>query len=109
MELNGWSSPQMSRFYSASVRSARARHTYDRIMDDTHNTGPQPRQRKPPRAASRNRTTQYHRAFTDSDRPSATANARTAVMARNLYYPIRLTIAADLGDLSGSYGTQREM
>jgi hypothetical protein len=30
-------------------------------------------------------------------------------MARNLYYPIRLTIAADLGDLSGSYGTQREM
>ena len=29
MELNGWSSPQMLRRYSASARSARARRTYD--------------------------------------------------------------------------------
>ncbi|MDQ2875537.1 MAG: tyrosine-type recombinase/integrase [Actinomycetota bacterium] len=34
MELNGWSSPQMLRRYGASARSARARRTYDRIMDD---------------------------------------------------------------------------
>jgi site-specific recombinase XerD len=33
MELNGWTSPQMLRRYGASVRSARARRTYDRIMD----------------------------------------------------------------------------
>jgi site-specific recombinase XerD len=33
MELNGWSSPQMLRLYGASARSARARRTYDRIMD----------------------------------------------------------------------------
>jgi integrase/recombinase XerD len=33
MELNGWSSPQMLRRYGASARSARARRTYDRIMD----------------------------------------------------------------------------
>ena len=32
MELNGWSSPQMLRGYGASVRSARARRTYDLIM-----------------------------------------------------------------------------
>jgi len=32
MELNGWSSPQMLRRYGASARSARARRTYDRIM-----------------------------------------------------------------------------
>ena len=32
MEPNGWSSPQMLHRYSASVRSARARRTYDRIM-----------------------------------------------------------------------------
>jgi hypothetical protein len=32
MELNGWSSPQMLRRYGAS---ARARRSYDRIMDDT--------------------------------------------------------------------------
>ena len=32
MELNGWSSPQMLRRYGAS---ARARRTYDRIMDDS--------------------------------------------------------------------------
>jgi hypothetical protein len=30
MELNGWSSPQMLRRYGAS---ARARRTYDRIME----------------------------------------------------------------------------
>jgi site-specific recombinase XerD len=35
MELNGWSSPQMLRRYGASARSARARRSYDRIMD-TH-------------------------------------------------------------------------
>jgi hypothetical protein len=35
MELNGWTSPQMLRRYDASVRSARARRTYDRIMPDT--------------------------------------------------------------------------
>ena len=35
MELNGWSSPQMLRLYGASARSARARRTYDRIMDDS--------------------------------------------------------------------------
>jgi hypothetical protein len=32
MELNGWSSPQMLRRYSASALSARARRTYDRII-----------------------------------------------------------------------------
>ena len=35
MELNGWSSPQMLRRYGASARSARARRTYDRIMDES--------------------------------------------------------------------------
>jgi site-specific recombinase XerD len=35
MELNGWSSPQMLARYGASVRSARARRTYDRIMTGT--------------------------------------------------------------------------
>jgi len=35
MELNGWTSPQMLRLYGASARSARARRTYDRIMDST--------------------------------------------------------------------------
>ena len=34
MELNGWASPQMLRRYGASARSARARRTYDRIMED---------------------------------------------------------------------------
>jgi hypothetical protein len=33
--LNGWSSPQMLRRYGASVRSARARRTHDRIMEDS--------------------------------------------------------------------------
>jgi integrase len=33
MELNGWTSPQMVRRYGASARSARARRTYDRIMN----------------------------------------------------------------------------
>jgi site-specific recombinase XerD len=33
MALNGWSSPQMLRRYGASARSARARRSYDRIMD----------------------------------------------------------------------------
>jgi len=35
MELNGWASPQMLTRYGASARAARARRTYDRIMDDT--------------------------------------------------------------------------
>ena len=34
MELNGWTSPQMLRRYGASARSARARRSYDRVMDD---------------------------------------------------------------------------
>jgi integrase/recombinase XerD len=34
MELNGWSSPQMLRRYGASARAARARRSYDRIMDE---------------------------------------------------------------------------
>jgi hypothetical protein len=33
MELDGWSSLQMPRRYGASARSARARRTYDRIME----------------------------------------------------------------------------
>ena len=32
MELNGWVSPQMLT-HGASARAARARRTYDRIMD----------------------------------------------------------------------------
>ena len=35
MELNGWTSPQMLRRYGARARCARARRSYDRIMDDT--------------------------------------------------------------------------
>jgi integrase len=35
MELNGWTSPQMLRRYGAAARSARARRSYDRVMDDT--------------------------------------------------------------------------
>ena len=34
MELNGWTSPQMLRRYGASARAARARRSYDRIMED---------------------------------------------------------------------------
>jgi integrase len=34
MQLNGWSSPQMLTWYGASARGARARRTYDRIMND---------------------------------------------------------------------------
>jgi integrase/recombinase XerD len=34
MELNDWSSPQMLRRYGASARSASARRTYDRIMEN---------------------------------------------------------------------------
>jgi integrase/recombinase XerD len=33
MELNGWSSLQMLRRYGASVRDARARRNYGRVMD----------------------------------------------------------------------------
>jgi integrase len=34
MELYGWTSPQLLRRYGASVRSARARRSYDRVMED---------------------------------------------------------------------------
>ena len=44
MELNGWTSPQMLRRYGASARGARARRSYDRIMDDT----PDPAVQEPP-------------------------------------------------------------
>ena len=40
MELNGWTSPQMLTRYGASARGARARRSYDRIMDDS--TPPRP-------------------------------------------------------------------
>ena len=40
MELNGWTSPQMLTRYGASARSARARRSYDRIMDDSTLPGP---------------------------------------------------------------------
>jgi integrase/recombinase XerD len=33
MELTGWSSPQMLRRYGASAYSARARRSYDRVME----------------------------------------------------------------------------
>jgi integrase len=35
MELNVWSSPQMLTRYGASARAARARRSYDRIMEDS--------------------------------------------------------------------------
>jgi site-specific recombinase XerD len=35
MELNGWTSPQMLRRYGHSAASARARRSYDRIMDES--------------------------------------------------------------------------
>jgi integrase len=34
-ELNGRISPQMLRRYGASARAARARRSYDRVMEDT--------------------------------------------------------------------------
>ena len=34
MELNGWTSPQMLTRYGARARAARARRTYDRIMEE---------------------------------------------------------------------------
>ena len=34
MQLNGWSSPQMLTWYGASAAGARARRSYDRIMND---------------------------------------------------------------------------
>jgi integrase len=34
MELNGWVSPQMLTRYGASARGARARRSYDRVMND---------------------------------------------------------------------------
>jgi site-specific recombinase XerD len=35
MQLNGWSSPQMLTWYGASARGARARRSYDRIINET--------------------------------------------------------------------------
>ena len=35
IEFNGWTSPQMLTRYGASARGARARRSYDRIMDDS--------------------------------------------------------------------------
>jgi hypothetical protein len=32
----GWTSPQMLRRYGASARSARARRSYDRVMEEHH-------------------------------------------------------------------------
>ena len=34
MDLNGWTSPQMLRRHGASTRSARARRSYDRVIED---------------------------------------------------------------------------
>jgi integrase/recombinase XerD len=50
MELNGWSSPQMLRRYGASARSARARRSYDRIMENQ--PLPHPSHRAQPQAGS---------------------------------------------------------
>ena len=33
MDLNGWSIPQMLEWYGGSARAARARRSYDRIME----------------------------------------------------------------------------
>jgi integrase/recombinase XerD len=33
IELNGWSTPQMLEWYGGSARAARARRSYDRIME----------------------------------------------------------------------------
>jgi hypothetical protein len=35
MELNGWTSPQMLTRYGASARGARARRSYNRVMNDS--------------------------------------------------------------------------
>jgi hypothetical protein len=43
MELNGWTSPQMLRRYGASARSARARRSYDRVMEDARLSKPRRR------------------------------------------------------------------
>jgi integrase/recombinase XerD len=40
MELNGWTSPQMLRRYGASARSARARRSYDRVMEGNSGAAP---------------------------------------------------------------------
>jgi integrase len=39
MELNSWTSPQMLRRYGASARSARARRSYDRVMEEHPDRG----------------------------------------------------------------------
>ena len=52
MELNGWSSPQVLRRYGASARSARARRTYDRIMDDSPERHPRPASNPAPGAST---------------------------------------------------------
>ena len=45
MELNGWVSPQMLTRYGASARGARARRSYDRVMNTPTNPGGAPRAR----------------------------------------------------------------
>ena len=50
MELNGWTSPQMLTRYGASARDARARRSYDRIMDNTPDLRPRRRPPTPARA-----------------------------------------------------------
>ena len=42
MELNGWVSPQMLTRYGASARGARARRSYDRVMNDLPGRGSLP-------------------------------------------------------------------
>jgi hypothetical protein len=56
MVLNGWTSPQMLRRYGASARSARARRSYDRVMQAVRNVT-RPRNQPTADAASRNVTT----------------------------------------------------
>lgn len=66
MELNGWTPPQMLTRYGASARGARARRSYDRIMDDSTRSGRNPARghgrpprRTTPAAASKRDHTAY--------------------------------------------------
>ena len=82
MELNGWTSPQMLTRYGASARGARARRSYDRIMDDTHLTPPRktpPRQR---RMHARQPRPRPSRSVSDSTAPNPPPVAPNADYAR---------------------------
>jgi hypothetical protein len=58
----GWTSPRMLRVWGASARSARARHSYDRVMGSTRQD-----------RAGKGRTTRHHRHRNPrSDRSAAT-------------------------------------